>query len=180
MEWNAQPDVLQWVGGILDEPAYANHHVIMAPHAYIDAFGSLDNPRWGAQLADFIAALTKLIDEHSSNVFLTLNGHFCHGVRIQHPPTDKQPEPADVRQAGLRGRAGTTQTGRGVDNPPAERHGQGRRGDGHRPHVRHAKQPESEPGSYDVYPGKWRTQSTEQYAVVMFPDVVQKLKAIAQ
>ena len=44
VEWNAQPDVLQWVGGILDDPAYANHHVIIAPHAYIDASGSLDDP----------------------------------------------------------------------------------------------------------------------------------------
>ncbi len=47
VEWNAGPDVLEWVGTLLDDPAYAAHHVIIAPHAYIDAWGSIDDPRWG-------------------------------------------------------------------------------------------------------------------------------------
>ena len=74
-------------GGILDNPAYANHHVIMAPHAYIDANGSLDNPRWITQLSDFISAFTALLDAHSSNMFLTLNGHFAteSGYNTPHP-----------------------------------------------------------------------------------------------
>src|ERR1700687_1164697 len=77
IEWNAQPDVLEWARGILEDPNFGDHHVIVAPHAYIDAYGSLNSPRWGARLASFVDGLTKLLDEHSSSVFLTLNGHFA-------------------------------------------------------------------------------------------------------
>ena len=178
IEWNAQPDVLQWVGGILDEPAYANHHVILAPHAYVDSFGSLDDPRWGAQLADFLAALTKLIDEHSSNVFLTLNGHFSteSGYNTPQPINNRNQLMFDRQDCAD---APDDQTGRGIDNPP--QNDTDKVGgatvtvltfDTINNRIRAR--------SYDAYLGKWRTHSTEQYAVVMFPDVVQKLKAIAQ
>jgi len=178
LEWNAQPDVLEWAGGILDDPAHVNHNVIMAPHAYIDASGSLDNARWGAELADFIAGLTKLMDEHSSSVFLTLNGHFATECGYNTPrPINNRNELMFDRQdcADALG----DQTGRGVDDPPASDTDK----------VGGATvtvltfdtiNNQIRARTYDIYPGKWRTYSTEQYAVVMFPNLVPKLKVVAQ
>lgn len=178
IEWNARPDVLKWVEGILDDPAFANHRVIMAPHAYVDASGSLDNQRWGAQLADFLAELTRLIDEHSSNVFLTLNGHFATecGYNTQQPINNRNQLMFDRQDCAD---APTDLTGRGVDNPPqsdADKVGGATvtilTFDTVNNRIRAR--------TYDVYLGKWRTHSAEQYAVVMFPDLVPKLKAMAQ
>jgi hypothetical protein len=77
IEWRGDSSVLEWVRMLLDDPAYANHYVIVAAHAYINAFGSLHDPRWSEELDDFVAGLTPILDEHSSKVFLTLNGHFA-------------------------------------------------------------------------------------------------------
>lgn len=178
IEWNAQPDALQWVGGLLDDPAFANHRVIVAPHAYVDASGSLDNPRWGAQLADFLAALTKLIDEHSSSVFLTLNGHFATecGYNTPQPINNRNQLMFDRQDCAD---APTDVIERGVDNPPlndTDKVG----GATVTVLTFDTVNNRIRARSYDVYLGKWRTHSTEEYAVVMFPDVVPKMKALAQ
>jgi hypothetical protein len=77
IEWNGNPGtVLKWVGSLLNDPLCANYHVIIATHAYIDAVGSTYDPRWGPTLANFVTDLTSLMNNHSANVFLTMNGHF--------------------------------------------------------------------------------------------------------
>ena len=77
LEWNAQPDVLAWFEALLGDQRYENHYVIVAPHAYEDAYGSTNDQRWGPTLADFREHLAKIMDAHRYNVFLTLNGHFA-------------------------------------------------------------------------------------------------------
>jgi len=178
LEWNAQPDVLQWAGGILDDPAYASHHVIMAPHAYIDATGSLDNPRWRAQLADFISGFTALLDAHSPNVFLTLNGHFATECGYNTPqPINNRNELMFDRQDCAD--APGDQSGRGVDEPSSSDTDMvgGATAtvltfDTLNNRIRAR--------TYDIYPGKWRTYSSEEYAVVMFPDLAPKLRVVVQ
>jgi hypothetical protein len=76
LEWNAGVNSIAWAESILDDPAFAGHHVIIAPHAYIDAWGCTDDEPWGKTLAGFITNMTFLMDQHP-NVFLTLNGHFA-------------------------------------------------------------------------------------------------------
>jgi hypothetical protein len=177
VEWNAQPDVLKWAGSILDDPAYANHNVIMAPHAYVDANGSLDNSRWIGQLADFISGFTALIDAHSPNVFLTLNGHFATecGYNTPQPINNRNQLMFDRQDCGD---WSGDQTGRGVDNPP----------DNDTDKVGGVTATvltfdiinnQIRAKTYDLYTGKWRTHSTEEYSVVMFP-LVSKLKVVAQ
>ena len=177
LEWNAQPDVLQWARGILDDPAYANHHVIMAPHAYVDASGRMDDPRWVAELADFVSGFTALVEAHSS-VFLTLNGHFATECGYNTPlPIDGRNQLMFDRQdcADALGDA----TGRGVDNPPesdAERVG----GSTVTVLTFDTVNNEIRARTYDVYKGDWRTFSSEQYSVVMFPKLVSKVKVAPQ
>jgi len=77
LEWNAQADALDWLEGLLSNELYQDHYVIIAPHAYEDAYGSTDDARWGPTLADFRKRLAEIMDEHRYNVFLTLNGHFA-------------------------------------------------------------------------------------------------------
>jgi Calcineurin-like phosphoesterase len=77
IEWNADSKgVLKWVEQLLADPTYADHHVIIAPHAYVNPTGSTDDPTWGQELSTFIQKLTSLMDSHSTSVFLTMNGHF--------------------------------------------------------------------------------------------------------
>jgi hypothetical protein len=77
IEWNADShSVLKWVEALLEDPAYSDHFVIIAPHAYINPVGTTNDPTWGPQLSTFDIGLTAIMDRHSSNVFLTLNGHF--------------------------------------------------------------------------------------------------------
>ncbi len=94
IEWNGDPGtVLNWVAGILDNPLYADYNIIIATHAYIDMNGSLNDPRWGTYLADFIRNLTSLMDKHSAQVFLTLNGHFYTETGYHTPyPTNNRNE----------------------------------------------------------------------------------------
>jgi hypothetical protein len=178
IEWNAQPDVLAWVSGILDDPSYSDHRVIVAPHAYIDAYGSLNNPNWGARLANFVDGLTKLLDEHSSNVFLTLNGHFAteYGYNTPRPINNRNQLMFDRQDcADAKG----DQLGRGVDNPPpnntAKVGGATVMVLTFDPFVNQIRA-----RTYDVYRAKWRTAYTEQYAVRMFPDVLRKMQTTAQ
>jgi len=77
LEWDAPPDATDWLEGLLDDENYKDYYVILGPHAYMDATGSTDDARWGPILADFRRRLRDIMDEHSSNVFLTLNGHFA-------------------------------------------------------------------------------------------------------
>jgi len=77
IEWNAPPDALAWFEKLLDSQEYASHYVIVAPHAYEDAFGSTNDARWGPVLEDFRQSLTDIMDRHTGNIFLTLNGHFA-------------------------------------------------------------------------------------------------------
>jgi hypothetical protein len=179
IEWNAQPDVLQWVRGVLEDPAHANHRVIMAPHAYVDPFGSLDNPRWGPQLADFLSGLTALMDEHSSGVFLTLNGHFATESGYN------TPQPVNGRNQLMFDRQECTDkpnepTGRGVDNEDARTDGDKVGGATVMVLTFDTVNNRIRARTYDVYTGKWRTQATEQYAVAMFPDLVSNIRVIAQ
>jgi hypothetical protein len=178
IEWNARPDVIEWARGILDDPDFGDYHVIVAPHAYIDAFGSLDSPNWGATLADFVSELTKLLDEHSSSVFLTLNGHFATEFGYNTPrPINNRNELMFDRQDCAD--ASGDQLGRGVDNPsPNDTDKVG----GatvmvltFEPMVNQIRA-----RTYDVYRANWRTTPTEQYTIDMFPNQVRKLHAVAQ
>jgi hypothetical protein len=178
IEWNAQPDVLGWAKGILDDPTFGDHHVIVAPHAYIDAFGSLVNPRWGGMLADFIEGLTELLNEHSSNVFLTLNGHFATecGYNTPRPVNNRNQLMFDRQDCGD---APGDQLGRGVDDAPPN--------DTDKVGGATVTVLTFEPivnliraRTYDVYKAKWRTTSTEQYTIDMFPNLTPKPRAIAQ
>jgi Calcineurin-like phosphoesterase len=178
LEWNAQPDVLRWAGGILDDPAYINHHVIMAAHAYIDAYGILDDPRWGAELGGFIRGLTALMDAHSSRVFLTLNGHFATECGFNTPsPINGRNELMFDRQDCADDPEDTA--GRGVDNPPpsdTDKVG----GATATVLTFDTLNNQIRARTYDIYPGKWRTFSTEQYSVVMFPNLLPRLKVPVQ
>jgi hypothetical protein len=169
LEWKGDSSALEWARGILDDPAYKDHYVIVAPHAYIDAFGSLADPRWSDELSDFIGGLTPILDSHSSNVFLTLNGHFAtdcgyntkalvHGRnQLMFDRQDSLDKP-------------TSRTGRGVDESDS-------------------KTPDSEKvggatvtiltlvpsrntiwvKTYDTYTEKWREGPYEQYSMAMLP-----------
>jgi Calcineurin-like phosphoesterase len=178
IEWNAQPDVLEWVRGILDDPNFGDYHVIVAPHAYINAYGSLHDSRWGATLADFVAGLTTLLDEHSSNVFLTLNGHFATECGYNTPqPINNRNELMFDRQDSSD--APGDQLGRGVDNPPPN--DTDKVGGAtvmvltFEPMVNQIRA-----RTYDLYWAKWRTTPTEEYTIDMFPNQVRKLQAVAQ
>ncbi|MGD0637871.1 MAG: metallophosphoesterase, partial [Nitrososphaerales archaeon] len=57
VEFNGDSSVVDWVGSLLDDPLYADHKVIIAPHAYMDAFGDINDPRWGPTLSDFVDGL---------------------------------------------------------------------------------------------------------------------------
>jgi hypothetical protein len=178
IEWNAQSDVLEWARGILDDPNFGDHHVIVAPHAYIDASGSLDSPNWGETLAYFTSDLTKLLDEHSSNVFLTLNGHFAteFGYNTPRPINDRNLLMFDRQDCAD---APGDQVGRGVDNPPPN--------DTDKVGGSTVMVLTFEPvvnqiraRTYDIYRANWRTGPTEQYTIEMFPNLVRKLHAVAQ
>ena len=115
LEWIAGPEVLKWVEGLLDDPKHAGYHVIVAPHAYVDPTGSLNDPKWVAQMASFLDGITPLLDGHSSSVFLTLNGHFATDCGYNSPsPVNGRNQLMFDRQDSLD--TPTEPTGRGVDN----------------------------------------------------------------
>jgi hypothetical protein len=169
VEWDAGPDVVNWVSSLLDNPVYSDYHVIVAPHAYVDAWGLLDDPRWGPTLGDFTNGLTAVLDQHSSNVFLTLNGHFATDQGYNTPmPTkfrnllmfDRQ----DCRDTD------DSPTGRGADEPSSSYPDSDKVGGstvmiltfdpGHN---------QISAKTYDVYTGQWREDEYEQYTFSMFP-----------
>jgi len=178
LEWNAQSDALEWASSILDDPTYTNYHVIMAPHAYINPFGSLDDPRWGPQLANFVTSLETIMDAHSSNVFLTLNGHFATETGYY------TPQPINGRNELMYDRQDCSDNpgdkfGRGVDNPPdsdTDKVG----GSTLMVLTFHPAYNEIRAKTYDVFLGRWRSTPTEEYTVAMFPNAVPTLKVQAQ
>ena len=76
LEWNAAQPALQWAESILDDPAFSDHNIILAPHAYINARGQTFDPSQGATMATFMQSFVSLLNSHP-NVFLTLSGHFA-------------------------------------------------------------------------------------------------------
>jgi hypothetical protein len=180
IEWNAQPDVLTWVEGLLDAPEYANHHVIIAPHAYMDETGDIDDGKWGATLADFVNGLTPLMDSHSSNVFLTLNGHFATDCGYNTPsPINNRNQLMFDRQDCTD--APTNPTGRGVDTvdstpstPDSARVG------GATVTVLTFDTVNNliTVRTYDVFTSAWRSDAAEQYSVTMFPSPLHADKSL--
>ncbi len=169
VEWNADATVVNWVSSILDNPAYSNHHVIIAPHAYIDAWGLIDDPRWGPTLADFTNGITAVMDQHSSNIFLTLNGHFA---------TDQgynTPMPTSFRNLLMFDRQDCRDTadspiGRGVDEPSSSYPDSDKVGGSTVTILTFDKsQNQISVKTYDVYTGQWRQDLFEQYTFTMFP-----------
>ena len=170
IEWNAQPDVLTWVEGLLDDPKYANQHVIIAPHAYMDATGDLDDAKWGPTLAAFVNVLTPMMNKHP-NVFLTLNGHFATDCGYNTPtPIDGRNQLMFDRQDSFD--ANVEPEGRGVDDtslqpniPDSSKVGGATitvltfDTDNNRISAR----------TFDPYAGNWRDNQYENYCVTMFP-----------
>jgi len=170
VEWNGGPDVLGWVASLLDDPAYADYYVIVAPHAYIDAFGSTNDARWGPTLNDFRTGMTALLNQHSPNVFLTLNGHFA---------TDQgydTPSPINHRNMLMFDRqdcrdAPDSLTGRGVEDsdsttPDSEKVG----GATVTILTFDTVKNQISVRTYNVYTGRWRNSPNEQYTFTMFTD----------
>jgi hypothetical protein len=177
IEWNAQPDALEWVGGILDDVTYANHHIILAPHAYIDPTGSVDDPRWGPMLADFVTGLRTLMDAHSSNVFLTLNGHFATECGYN------TPIPINNRNELMFDRQDCTDdpgdpTGRNVDTTSGADDGDKVGGVTAMILTFDTYNNQINAKTYDLYPGKWRDDPYEQYSVIMFPNLVSRFQRV--
>jgi hypothetical protein len=169
IEWNAEPDILEWVGKILDDPAHADHRVIIATHAYIDARGSTNDSRWGETLATFVSGLTTVMDKHSSRVFLTLNGHFATDCGYNTPsPINNRNELMFDRQDSLD--LPDSPTGRGVDELPRDSPTTDIEKVGGATVTILTFDTENNQiavRTYDVYTGKWREDSTEQYTVTM-------------
>ncbi len=167
IEWEAQPDVLEWVGNVLNDPAYADHSVIIAPHAYIDAYGMLNDPRYGATLSAFTDGLTGLMDA-SPNVFLTLNGHFASECGYN------TPAPVNGRNELMFDRQDCTDdpnnpTGRGVDSAtPETKDGDKVGGATVTILTFDTANNKASANTYDVYTSNWRTDADERYAFKMF------------
>jgi len=167
IEWNADATVLDWVGEILDDQAYASHNVIIAPHAYIDAWGVIDDARWGPTLASFVKGLTPLLDAHPS-VFLTLNGHFAteSGYNLPAPIHGRNQLMFDRQDCcdlpnGL--------TGRGVDETDSST-SDGDKVGGATVTILNFDTTNNQilVSTYDVYTGQWRVDPPNQYAITMF------------
>jgi hypothetical protein len=173
VEWNAGPDVLNWVESLLDDPMYSDHNVILAPHAYIDSTGSTDDPRWGSELSKFVGGLTSLMEMYSPNVFLTLNGHFA---------TDQgynTPSPVNGRNELMFDRQDCTDapgalSGRGVDDVEPTTPDEDKVGGATVMILTFDKSGNRiSATTYDVYTGKWREDANEKYEITMFPITLQ-------
>jgi hypothetical protein len=141
--------------------------VIMAPHAYIDAYGLLNDARWGVTLATFVKGLTTLMDENP-NVFLTLNGHFAteSGYNTTTPVNGRSQLMFDRQDCCD---YPNDPIGRGVDATVARTVDADKVGGAtvtilnfdtgnNQIHV----------STYDVYAHVWRTEPANQYTVPMF------------
>jgi hypothetical protein len=170
IEWNAQPDVLRWVEGLLADPKYGGYRVIMAPHAYMDYQGNLDDAKWGSTLSAFVGGLTPLMDANSSNIFLTLNGHFATDCGYN------TPKPIHNRNQLMFDRQdctdeATAPTGRGADQADTDPAMPDSAKIGGATVMILTFDPDENQitaRTYDVYTGKWRTDADEQYGFTMF------------
>jgi hypothetical protein len=172
IEWNAEPDALEWVKGLLDNPKYENYRVIIAPHAYTDFAGNLDDAKWGPILAGFVGGLTPLMDSHSSSVFLTLNGHFATDCGFNTPvPINRRNQLMFDRQDSLD--VPKEPTGRGADNASMTTNDSDLVG-GATVTVLTFDTLSNTIGvrTYDVYAGELRTGPYDQYTVDMIPTSV--------
>jgi hypothetical protein len=167
LEWNANANVVKWVENTLDNPAYANHNVILAPHAYMDAYGSINDARWGPTLANFVEGLTPVMDSHP-NVFLTLNGHFATDSGYN------TPAPVNGRNQLMFDRQDCTdypgdETGRGIDTTDATTP-DGEKVGGATVTILNFDTDNNQinASTYDVYTGLWRVEPSNQYTVTMF------------
>jgi len=168
LEWNAPPEVLTWLEGILDNPAYAGYNAIVAPHAYIDAYGDYDDARWGSTLSNFVNGLIPILDSHP-NVFLTLNGHFASDSGYN------TPTPVNGRNELMFDRQDCTDdpgdpVGRGVDDTPSTT-SDGAKVGGATVTILNFDTANNKirVSTYDVYTGQWRIDTPNQYSVDMFP-----------
>jgi hypothetical protein len=169
LEWNAQPDVLIWVGGILDDPDYSGYRVIIAPHAYMNPWGFPQLSSDGVDVSGFVTGITALMDAHSSNVFLTLNGHFATDCGYN------LPSPVNGRNELMFDRQDSTDapgdpSGHGVDpdtltTTDIEKVG------GATVTILNFDTANNQinVSTYDVYTGLWREDPYEQYSVTLFP-----------
>jgi hypothetical protein len=168
IEWNGNPGtVLKWVGRLLDDPVYANYHVIVATHAYIDSTGNTNDQRWGPILANFVGNLTSLMNDHSSSVFLTMNGHF--GSRFGYHTT----VPIDGRNELMFNRQDCT------DNATIDSHTFCSVVRNHKAAVGAATvmiltfdtdKNQISARTFDVYEGRYMTDPFDQYTITMFPN----------
>lgn len=168
LEWDGDDTVIAWADSILSDPAYSQYKAIVAPHAYVDAYGLLNDPRWGSTIDGFVDALTAVLDKHADNVFLTLNGHFA---------TDQgynTPQPVNNRNLLMFDRQDCRDmpdsvTGRGADDSVDSTPDSDKVGGATvtiltfdvNSNVLFVK-------TYDLYTGAWRTDCNEQYAIALF------------
>lgn len=168
IEWNAQEDVLQWVENILDNPTYANYYTIIAPHAYINAFGYVIDTSNNIDLTDFVTTLTTMMDNHSPNVFLTLNGHYATDCGFN------TTAPINGRNQLMFDRQDCTDTdadlsGRGVDTATSNTPDSARVGGATVTILTFdVANNMISASTYDVNTGAWRTDPYEQYTVPLF------------
>jgi calcineurin-like phosphoesterase family protein len=169
VEWNGDSTTIRWLSDILSNPKYSNYHAIVAPHAYIDAWGLTNDPRWGITLGDFVTGFTSVIDQHTSNVFLTLNGHFG---------TDQgynTPNPTNFRNMLMFDRqdcrdAPDSMVGRGVEDSTSVTPDGDKVGGATVTILTFDKtQNKVFAKTYDVYTGLWRRDANEEYSFKMFP-----------
>jgi len=168
VEFNGDSTAVDWVGSLLDDPLYADYKVIIAPHAYMDAFGDIHDPRWGPTLSDFVNGLQAVMDAHSSNVFLTLNGHFAtdQGYNTATPINNRNQLMFDRHDCTD---DPSSPSGRGIDvsdstTPDSDKVG----GSTLMILTFDTEKNQISTKTYDVYTGKWRTNAYEQYTIPMF------------
>ena len=151
----------------MDDPAYSGHYVVVAPHAYINAFGSHNDPRWSPVIGDFIAGLTPILNAHSSNVFLTLNGHFATDCGYNTPVMiNGRNELMFDRQDCLD--LATSPTGRGVDESDSKTPNDEKVGGATVTILTFetgSNQISAE--TYDVFTDRWREDPYERYTIPM-------------
>jgi hypothetical protein len=170
IEWNAQPDVLEWVEGLLEDPERAGCHVIIAPHAYINSYGVIPDSSNDIDLTSFNTDLTTLMDNYSPNVFLTLNGHYgtdC-GYNTQAPIMNRNQLMFDRQDCA--DEPGDP-TGQGVDastssTPDVDKVG------GATVTILTFDITDNQiyTSTYDVNTGMWRNDPFEQYSIAMLPN----------
>jgi len=169
IEWAAQDDVLDWVGSLLDDLLYEDYYVIIAPHAYINAYGNVQTSSTGIDLTDFVSGLTALMDAHPSSVLLTLNGHYATDCG------NNTLGPGNNRNELMFDRQDCTDnpsdpTGQGVDAATAETPDSAKVG-GSTVTILTFDTANSQINvtTYDVNTGKWRANKGERFSVPMFP-----------